>query len=84
MSEKLEPFYVKIVDTVEHEDGSATYSFDIDEEARNGLANVGLEFVLYCAATKLDIRDAFDLLMAKAKSELKEPMSNPGDKDYEV
>lgn len=57
------PFYIKVVDTVEHEDGSATYTFDLDDEARNNLANLGLEFVLHCAATGMDIQDAFKLIL---------------------
>ena len=25
------PFFIKVVDDIEHEDGSVTYSFDLDE-----------------------------------------------------
>ena len=49
------PFVIVVSDTVEHEDGSATYSFDLDEDAQQGLCKIGLEFVLYCAAYELDL-----------------------------
>lgn len=55
-----EPFYIGIVGEVEHEDGSATYSFDLDEAAQKSLTELGLKFVLYCAAYQLDIQEVFD------------------------
>jgi hypothetical protein len=57
-----EPFVVKVFDTVEHEDGSATYTFDIDNQSKNGLCKIGLEFVLYCAAYELDLQYVLDNL----------------------
>lgn len=62
------PFVVKVVDTVEHEDGSATYTFDLDNDAQRGLCNIGLEFVLYCAAYELDLQYVLDNLK-RLKSE---------------
>lgn len=56
------PFVVKVVDTVENEDGSATYTFDLDDDAQQGLCNIGLEFVLYCAAYELDLGYVLDNL----------------------
>lgn len=56
------PFVVKVVDTVENEDGSATYSFDLDEDTQQGLCKIGLEFVLYCAAHELDLQYVLDNL----------------------
>lgn len=55
-----EPFYIRVADEVEHEDGSATYSFDLDENAQRGLAKLGLELSLYCAAYRIDIQEVFD------------------------
>lgn len=56
------PFVVKVVDTIEHEDGSTTLSFDLDEETKEGLCKIGLEFVLYCAAYELDLQYVLDNL----------------------
>jgi len=76
--------YIVVKDTVEHEDGSATYSFDLSDGARDDLANIGLEFVLYCAAARVDIQDAFKMILESAEVKPESPMSKPGDKDYEV
>jgi len=51
------------VETVEeHEDGSATYQFHMDADARGLLAEEGLKLVLYCAAAKLDIGLVYDFI----------------------
>ena len=63
-----EPFYIRVAGEVEHEDGSATYSFDLDEKAQNGLAKLGLELSLYCAAYRLDIQEVFDHIAWLGKS----------------
>lgn len=56
------PFVVKVLDAVEHEDGTTTYSFDLDDDATEGLAKIGLEFSLYCAAYDLDLGYVMDNL----------------------
>lgn len=51
------------VETVkEHEDGSATYQFHVDEHCRSLLQEEGLKLVLYCAAAKLDIGVVYDFI----------------------
>ena len=51
------------VETVEeHEDGSATYQFHMDEHCRRLLAEEGLKLVLYCAAAKLDMGLVYDFI----------------------
>jgi len=59
--------YIVITDTVEHEDGSATYSFDTSDDARSSLAEIGIEFILYCAAARTDIQDALDMILSNAE-----------------
>ena len=63
-----EPFYIRIVGETEHEDGSATYSFDLDQNAQSGLTKLGLELSLYCAASKVDIQEVFDYILWLGKS----------------
>jgi hypothetical protein len=46
----------------EHEDGSATYQFQIDDKCRTLLQEEGLKLVLYCAAAKLDIQVVYDFI----------------------
>ena len=51
------------VETVkEHEDGSATYQFHVDEHCRFLLQEEGLKLVLYCAAANLDIGVVYDFI----------------------
>jgi len=65
------PFYIVVNDAAEHEDGGATYSFDIGNGTRDSLAKIGLEFVLHCAATGTDIQDAYNMILCNAKAEEK-------------
>ena len=57
-----------VVESVdEHEDGSATFHFDLDEKAQKAMADLGIEFVMYCAAYEMDIQDALDLISREGK-----------------
>lgn len=51
-----EPFQVVVTNVEEHEDGAATYSFEMDDKAQEEIANIGLEFMLYCASYGLDLQ----------------------------
>ena len=63
-SEKIgkELAMIVVTDTVEHEDGSATYTFDMDEKSEKKITELGLEFILTCAAYGLDIQEALKVL----------------------
>lgn len=54
------PIVITVVDVQETEDGGATYSFHLDENAKDKLADIGLEFVLHCAAHKVDMQEVLD------------------------
>ena len=58
---------IRITDTVEHEDGSATYTFDLDDEVSKQLTSLGLEFALTCTAYELSTQDAFDIIHKSQK-----------------
>jgi len=53
----------------EHEDGSATYQFQMDAHARGLLAEEGLKLVLYCAAAKMDMQLVYDFIEDHIKYE---------------
>lgn len=57
-----EPFYISVEETKENEDGSATYTFTVDEKAAVNMAQIGLEFTVYCAAYQLDLQYVLDNL----------------------
>jgi hypothetical protein len=51
------------VETVEeHEDGSATYQFHLDNNCAKLLQEEGLKLVLYCASAKLDLQVVYDFI----------------------
>jgi len=49
---------IVVTNVTENDDGSATYTFDIDEVSSKKITELGLEFILTCAAYGLDIHDA--------------------------
>ena len=64
-----EPFQVVVTNVEEHEDGGATYTFELDDKAEVAIANLGLEFMLYCAAYGLNLQYALANLKHLAKEE---------------
>ena len=69
---------IVITDTVEHEDGSATYTFDMDDASQKKVTELGLEFILTCAAYGLDIQDALeDIRWAGQQRELAKKIDGP-------
>ena len=53
---------IVITDTVEHEDGSATYTFDMDSASQKMVTELGLEFIITCAAYGVDIQEALKVV----------------------
>jgi len=53
---------IQVESVEEHEDGSATYSFALEEGARTSLSEEGLKLILYCAAAKLDIKVVYQFI----------------------
>ncbi len=51
---------LEISDVTEHEDGSATFEFTMDDETKTLLARVGIEVTIRCAAFKVDLQDVYD------------------------
>jgi hypothetical protein len=75
---------IVITDSVEHEDGSATYTFDMDDASSKKITELGLEFILTCAAYGLDIQDALeDIRWAGEQRELKKKLMEDCDKEYD-
>lgn len=55
-----DPFYIVVDKVKEHEDGGATYTFEMNHKATQAMCQYGLELVLICAAYGVDIQDALD------------------------
>ena len=67
--EHKKPFYIGVEATEEHEDGSATYTLTMDSAAEREVKDLGLQFILYCGAAKVDIQDALDWIISQKKEE---------------
>ena len=63
--------YLVVEKVVEHEDGSATYTFDMSASTRDLFVNEGIKLTLMCAAAGIGVGDAFDMLHDIVKSNLK-------------
>lgn len=55
--------YLVVKEVEEKEDGSADVTFLMDDKTKDVLIEEGLRFVLTCAAAKLDIEYALEILM---------------------
>ena len=58
-----EPFALGLECVKEHEDGSADYTVHMGEKARESVIELGLQFIFTCAAGKMDIQDALDMIL---------------------
>lgn len=56
---------IEITDVVDHDDGSATMSFDLSDDATKTMASYGVKFLLYCAAYGITTDEAFDLIAGR-------------------
>lgn len=62
-------FYIGVDKVLEHDDGGATYTFDMNHAATQAMAQYGLELVLCCAAYGVDIQDALDAVRNLGKKD---------------
>ena len=71
-----EPFLIKLQQVKEHENGDATYTFDMTEAAEKSVMEEGLKLLLFCGVAKVDLQDVYDWILAqedKRKPEAKLP-----------
>jgi hypothetical protein len=66
MSDETE-MWVEVAEVVEHEDGSATYSFETDETTAKSFAEFGLKVNLYCAVFGVDREDLFHMIKERGE-----------------
>ena len=69
------PMHIGVERVTEHEDGSATYTFHMSDEAAGSMQELGLKLILYCGVTNTDIEDVFDWILAR------DPHIRPFDED---
>ena len=54
---------IELLEEIEHEDGSATYKWDTDDEADKYLAELGIKFLIYSLAAGLTSQEAFEKIV---------------------
>ena len=54
---------IKVTNVTENEDGSATYTFDLDDKATQVVHEFGLKLILFCGVTGTDIEDVFEWIL---------------------
>jgi len=70
-----ESFTLALQHVTEHENGDATYTFDMSEKARDAIVEEGLKLMLYCGICKVDIQDVYDWILRQG--EATEPHEKP-------
>lgn len=55
-------FLVEVVNVVEHEDGGATYTFDMSSGVSEICGELGLKLLLYCGMCQVSPQSVFDKL----------------------
>ena len=70
-----EPFLITLGRVKEHENGDATYTFDMTEAAEKSVMEEGLKLLLFCGVAKVDLQDVYDWILAQGdiKPEAKLP-----------
>ena len=64
---------IEVVDVTEHEDGSATYTFDLDEDTAKVAQELGLKLMFYCGFIGVSVEDAFKSILDRADYLNQEP-----------
>lgn len=73
MTEQVEtPFCIGVERVTEHEDGSATYTFQMDNKTRDMLVDDGIRLVLMCVVAGIRVEEAFDMIHNLVKEKLNE------------
>jgi hypothetical protein len=58
---------MKVTDLTEHEDGSATFTFDLNDKTAALAQELGLKLLLYCGATGTSIDYVFKDILGETE-----------------
>lgn len=62
-----QPFLIKLEQVKEHENGDATYTFEMSDAAEKSVMQEGLKLLLFCGLAKVDLQDVFDWILSQAE-----------------
>jgi hypothetical protein len=57
--------HMKVTNLTEHEDGSATVEFDMDDTTAALAQELGLKLLIFCGATGTNVDYVFDSILGK-------------------
>ena len=60
--ENITRMYIELVETREHEDGSAVYSFDLSPDVNRMCGELGLKLLLWCGVCQIGPEQAFETI----------------------
>jgi hypothetical protein len=52
---------MEVIDLIEHEDGSATYTFDLTPQEHDAMCRNGIIWAIVCGATGLTVEEAMKI-----------------------
>lgn len=58
-----DPKKFEVVDVVEHEDGSATFTFELDRSTDKIMTELGIKFLLFCASVGLTTEEGLHIII---------------------
>ena len=58
---------MKVTALTEHQDGSATYTFDLDDNTAALAKELGLKLLIYCGATGTDLDFVFKSILGETQ-----------------
>jgi len=67
---------IELTNVANHEDGSATYTFDMTDKLSSICGELGLKLLLYCGMLEKSPEYAFELLGAEIDNMLKKEEDN--------
>ena len=62
-----EPFYIVLKNVKEHENGDATYTFDMSDKVAQSVIEEGLKLMMYCGISKVDLQDVYDWILKQGE-----------------
>jgi len=62
-----EPFYIVLKNVKEHENGDATYTFDMSDKVAQSVIEEGLKLMMYCGISKVDLQDVYNWILKQGE-----------------
>lgn len=59
---------IEVTEVKEHENGDATYVFEMDDDSAKIATELGLKLLLYCSASGRSTQEVLDSLVQEAKN----------------